>query len=193
MIKTTTMILNEVDGYSCPADKLTRMVQEGEYIPIVRGLYETDKSTPGYLLAGSVYGPSYLSFEFALGYYGLIPEAVYNFTSATIGKKKKKRYETPFGIFTYRDVPDKVYSYGIRIVQEGEYSFAIASAEKAICDQLYKTSPVANYKELEQLLFENLRIDEEDFVALNSDDILFIADKYHSTNVKKLCGLMGRK
>src|SRR5690554_965136 len=78
-----------------------RMVKDGEYIKIIRGLYETDPSTPGYLLAGSIYGPSYLSFEFALAYHGLIPEAVYTFTSATYDKKKKKKFETPFGTFTY--------------------------------------------------------------------------------------------
>ena len=68
MIKTTAMILSELLQYASPADKLTRMVQQGEYIKIAKGLYETDRSTPGYLLAGSIYGPSYLSFEFALGY-----------------------------------------------------------------------------------------------------------------------------
>lgn len=59
------------------------MVKSGEYIQIVKGFYETDKSTADYLLAGSIYGPSYLSFEFALAFCGLIPEAVYTFTSAT--------------------------------------------------------------------------------------------------------------
>ncbi len=63
MIKTTGMILEELGNYRSPADKLSRLVRNGEYIPIVRGLYETEASTPGYLLAGSIYGPSYLSFE----------------------------------------------------------------------------------------------------------------------------------
>lgn len=55
-------------------------------------MYETDSNTPGYLLAGSIYGPSYLSFDFALAYYDLIPERVVNYTSATFGKKKKKNF-----------------------------------------------------------------------------------------------------
>ncbi|MDD3361788.1 MAG: hypothetical protein PHW34_08975 [Hespellia sp.] len=89
MIKTTSMILNELKQYANPADKLARLVQSGEYTKIVNGLYETSPSVPGYLLAESIYGPSYLSFEFALSYHGLIPEAVYAFTSATFEKKKK--------------------------------------------------------------------------------------------------------
>ena len=84
------MILEELRDYANPADKLSHMVKRGEYFPIVRGLYETDRTVPGYLLAGSIYGPSYISFEYALSYYGLIPEAVYTVTCATFEKKKKK-------------------------------------------------------------------------------------------------------
>ena len=121
MIKTTNMILQEINQYASPADKLSRMVQQGEYIPIRKGLYETDKTTSGYLLAGSIYGPSYLSFEFALAIYGLIPEAVYTFTSASFEKKKKKTYVTSFGTFTYQDVPSKAFPYGLRIRKEKDY------------------------------------------------------------------------
>lgn len=63
--------------------------------PMVRAY---DVGTPPYLLAGSIYGPSYISFEYALSYYGMIPEAVYIVTCATFDKKKK--YETAFGTFT---------------------------------------------------------------------------------------------
>ena len=90
MIKTTAMLLQELQSYRNPRDKLARMVQNKECIPIIQGLYETDSSTPGYRLANCICTPSYLSFEFALSFHGLIPEAVYNFTSATFEKKKKK-------------------------------------------------------------------------------------------------------
>ena len=192
MIKTTAMILNELREYASPADKLARMVKQGQYIPIVKGLYETDKTVPGYLLAGSIYGPSYLSFEFALAYYGLIPEGVYVFTSATFEKKKRKGYATPFGVFTYRDIPTAAYSYGLRIMAEGDYSYIIATPEKALCDQLYKVKPVLNYGELRNLLFEDLRIDERELHKMNAKDIALLADKYGSTNIKKLSGLLGR-
>lgn len=186
------MILKDINKYASPKDKLSRMVKNGDYIQIIKGLYETDRSTPGYVLAGSIYGPSYLSFEFALSYYGLIPETVYTFTSATFEKKKKKKYVTPFGTFTYRDVPSNVYSYGLKLMNEGDYSYIIASPEKALCDQLYKTKPVSNYQELQNLLFEDLRIDEQKFRKLNLVDIARFAEKYGSTNIKKLNGFVGR-
>lgn len=192
MIKTTAMILDELRQYASPADKLTRMFREGEYIQITKGLYETDRSTPGYLLAGSIYGPSYLSFEFALGYYGMIPEAVYAFTSATFGKGRKKIFENFFGTYTYRDVPSSVYPMALEIIEEGNYSFIIATREKAICDQLYKMGPVANYKELQNLLLVDLRIDQQELKKINLEKLRILAEHYTSSNVKKFYGLMRR-
>ena len=55
--------------------------------------------------------------------------------------------------YTYRDVPKGVYSSGVEPVQEGEYSYWIASAEKALCDVLYTKSPVANQKEYWEIFF----------------------------------------
>ena len=193
MLKTTGMIFEELKEYKSPADKLVRLVREGTYIPVVKGLYETDKSVPGYLLAGSIYGPSYLSFEFALTYYGFIPETVYTFTSATCDKKKKKIYKTPFGNFSYRDIPAEAYYYGVKLIYEGEYSFLIATPEKAICDQLYKSRTISNYKELQELLYEDLRIYEEHINTLNVTDISFLATRYRSMNVKRFSAWIERR
>ena len=55
---------------------------------IINGLYETNSNTPAHLLAGSIYGPSYISFKYALSFYGLIPEHVTTITYATFDKKK---------------------------------------------------------------------------------------------------------
>lgn len=192
MIKTTSMLLEELKEYGSPKSKLARMAERGECFPITRGLYETDPNVPGYLLAGSIYGPSYISFEYALGYYGMIPEAVYAVTNATFEKKKKKRYETAFGTFTYRDVPSEAFPLGIRLVQEGDYYYRIAEPEKALCDQLYTLSPVPNTKELLRLLTEDLRIEESELKKLNADKICEYSEAYHTMNVKKLCSLLRR-
>ena len=190
MIKTYAMLMEELAEYSAPANKLSRMVKDNIYIPIVKGLYETEKTTSGYLLAGSIYGPSYLSFDFALSYYGLIPEAVYVFTSATFEKKKAKKYITPFGTYTYRDVPSMVYPWGIKLERVGDYIYQMATPEKALCDKLYTVSPVKNKKELQNLLFEDLRIDEVEFSNLNKNDLLELCELYHCTNMKILKKLL---
>lgn len=190
MIKTTAIMLQELNNYKNPRDKLAHMVKKKECIPVIQGLYETNPTTPGYRLANTICSPSYLSFEFALSYHGLIPEAVYNFTSATFEKKKKKEFKTPFGTFTYRDVPSAAYPYGIECVSENGYTFQIASPEKALCDELYIQSPVTSQRELKELLFDSLRIDWELFCKLNMDDILFLNSKYHCTNIQKLTKTM---
>lgn len=192
MIKTTAMILEELSDYASPANKLAGMAAKGEFVPIVKGLYETDRTVPGYLLAGSIYGPSYISFEFALSYHGLIPETVYTITCASFAKKKKKKYKTAFGTFTYRDVPSKAFPLGLELRQEGKYYYRIATPEKALCDKLCTMSPVANLKELHQLLTADLRIAEAELRKLDRDIIISYGEKYHSTNVKRLGKLLGR-
>ena len=186
------MLLEELNEYASPKTKLARLVKEGEYFPITKGLYETDLNVPGYLLAGSIYGPSYISFEFALSYYGMIPEAVYTITCATYEKKKKKKYINDFGTFTYRDIPAKAFPYGISLLKEGEYYYRIAEIEKALCDQLYKLSPVSNINELRNLLIEDLRIEEEDLKKLNIEKIHQYLELYNNTNIKKLYSLLRR-
>lgn len=192
MIKTTAMLKEELKDYKAPSNKILNMVKNEELFPIVRGLYETDNSTSGYLLAASIYNPSYLSFDFALSFYGLIPEAVYTFTSATFNKNRKRKFNTPFGNFMYRDVPKDVYPLGIKVMHEGDYSFLIAEKEKAICDKLYSLSPKASIKDLENTLFNELRIDESEFNNLNKEKLIEYAKLYNSTNLKFLTKILKR-
>ena len=81
MILTTSMLTEQLHKYSDPAGKILRMKKDGKIFQLTRGLYETDRNVQGHCLAGAIFGPSYLSFDYALSVYGLIPEAVYAFTS----------------------------------------------------------------------------------------------------------------
>ena len=62
----------------------------------------------------------------------------------------------------------------------------MASKEKALCDVLYAKYPVRSIKDLKNLLFEDLRVDEDEFMNLDFDFIIFIADKYHSNTLSTL-------
>ena len=186
MIKTTDMLLQEYCSYANPYNKIKRMVDSKSLFPIIKGLYETNPNIDGYCLAGSIYGLSYLSFDFALAYYGLISERVYTYTCATCLKKKTKQYHTSFGNFTYQDVPCSVFYLDVSIIKEGDYSYLIATREKALCDKLYSLNPLSNQKELKALLFEDLRIDEDEFYKLNVEDIDILAKGYKSRNINLL-------
>ena len=193
MIFSTDVILNQLKNYANPYGKIGRLVKEGKLIPLTKGLYVDNTNVSGLYLANAIFGPSYISFNYALSYYGLIPEAVYEFTSATTEKKKKKLFNNRFGTFSYRDIPVDAYPYGINIIEEGEYSFMIASKEKALCDKLYELPPVKNQRELILLLFNDMRIDEVEFDKLNRNEIYFIAPKYHVNNLKHLVNYLKRK
>ena len=192
MILTTDIIKMNLYEYSNKNTKICREVKNGNLIKIINGLYETNPNINGYLLAGYIYGPSYLSFDFALAYYGLIPEKVTAYTSATCNKKKKKKYDNQFGTYLYRDVPLEVYPLGIKIIGEGDYTYQIAIPEKALCDKLYTLNPMKNMTEFESVLFNDLRIDSDEFNKFNIQDIKEISNSYHSTNVDLLYKYMRR-
>ena len=142
-------------SYAKIHDKISNEVHLGRLIPIVRELYETNSSTDGKYLAGRIFGPSYLSFDYALSVYGLIPEAVYKtYTSATFSKRKRKTYQNHFGVFTYRDIK--------------------------------------NLAEFSALLFEDLRIDENEFKKLDMDAIEKLAPLYRTNNLKFLVKFIRR-
>lgn len=186
MVITNNIAKSNLINYSNKNNKISRDIKDGKLFKIITGLYETDLNTPGYLLAGSIYGPSYISFEYALSFYGLIPERVTTITCATFDKKKKKQYDTDFGVFTYRDIPVLVYPEEIILKEENNYSYQIATPEKALCDKLYTLAPLNNYSNLENMLFNDLRLDEEEFNKLDVKKIENLSKLYHSTNVDLL-------
>lgn len=55
------------------------------------------------LIANHLWGPSYVSMETALSYWGLIPERVYETTSDTV--KRSRMFKTELGRFSYRNSP----------------------------------------------------------------------------------------
>lgn len=192
VIITNNIAKNYLKKYSNKDTKLARDVRDGKLIKIINGLYETNINTSGYLLAGSIYGPSYISFEYALSFYGLIPERVSTITCATFDKKKKKQFNTCFGIFTYRDIPVLAYPEEIVLKEENNYAYQIASPEKALCDKLYTLKPLTNYSHLEKMLFNDLRIDKDEFNKLNIEKIEKLGNLYHSSNIKLLNKYMRR-
>ena len=186
MVKSIDMLLNEYRNYSDPIGKINRDIKKKILFPIVKGLYETNLNTSGHLLSAYIYGPSYLSFDYALSYHGLIPERVMVYTNATFNKRKSKIYQNQFGIFTYRDIPKTAYPFGIKAYIDNNYSYFIGSAEKAICDKLYIEPTQTSVKSLKRLLFEDLRIDIESFRQLDFIEMRLLCSKYPSKNIKLL-------
>ena len=173
--------------YSNIYQKINNECKKGILVKIKRGLYTDDLYNDKEVIANICYNPSYISFEYALSYYGLIPEFVSTFTSATFGKKNNKIYHMKDCTFDYRSVPDEVFPMGILITKNSKgISYKIASKEKALCDLLYSKYPVRSIKDLKILLFEDMRIDENEFIKMNFEFIKEIAPLYHSNSLHVL-------
>ncbi len=192
MIITNEMAKQNLAGYMNKNNKIMRDIKDGKLFKIINGLYETSPNTAPYLLASSIYGPSYISFEYALSYYGLIPERVNTVTCATFKKKKNKQYSTRFGLFTYKDIPELAYPEEIILKTDGTYSYQIASPEKALCDKLYTLSPLVNYENLENMLFNDLRIDTDELKKIDKNIIEKLSHLYHSKNIELLSKYLRR-
>ena len=174
-------------NYSNINQKISLEEKRGNIIRIKRGLYTDNLLTDAPIIANVCYGPSYLSFEYALSYYGLIPEYVSSYTSATFSKKNNKTYLVSNLCFQYYSIPNEVFSKGITfLVNEKGIRYKIATKEKAICDLLYLKYPVRSIKDLKVMLFDDLRIDYFEFIKLDFKFIKSIAFMYHSNTLYTL-------
>ena len=173
--------------YSNIYQKIHNECKKGILVKIKRGLYTDDLYNDKEVIANICYNPSYISFEYALSYYGVIPEFVSTFTSATFGKKNNKIYHMKDCTFDYKNVPDEVFPMGILIMKNSkDISYKTASKEKALCDLLYSKYPVRSIKDLKILLFEDMRIDENELLKMNVEFIKEIAPLYHSNSLNVL-------
>ena len=187
MIYTTQMLMNKYRDYTNPKSKIKRLCDEGKLIHISHGIYADDLSISNVMASSYIYGPSYVSFDYVLSSYSLISEFGLNVTCATFGKNKTKYYQTPKGLIIYRDIPKKVFPYGVERKSVDGYVYFIATKEKAFCDYLY-TRPyqATSIVDFKSYLFDDLRIDIDEFELLDFNFIIKIAPLYKKKNFKYL-------
>lgn len=193
MIITTQELYLKYKDYKAPHIKIQTEVKNNRLFLVTRGIYEDNPNVEGYLLTNYISQPAYLSFEYVLSKYGLIPERVYSYTCATTLKEHNRYFKTQFGDYYYTDVPVKVFSYGVEVKIENGYSYMIASKEKALCDLLYKKKSVNSLMQFKELLFKDLRIDEEELYKLNKKELIFLCPLYKKKNLNLLLQLMEEK
>ena len=153
-------------------DKISDLERQGTIIRLKRGLYIVSpqisrKLISTELIANHLYGPSYVSMESALRFYGLIPERVFNTVSLTL--KRSRSFNNQFGLFSYISCPANYYSIGISQVIHDDYAFLIASPEKALCDQIAYTPKLQlrSLKSLQIYLEEDMRFDMDAFFKMD--------------------------
>ena len=158
--------------FASPAKKIADLCSKGLLSRVKRGLYVVSEKIvgekpAGELIANHLYGPSYVSMETALQFYGMIPEGVYSIECATT--KQPKQYDTPYGVFRYHHFEVAYYRIGMRMEHmKNGAAYLIASPEKALCDLLAKTRGLAIRSRISMAsyLTDYLRIDEESLAGL---------------------------
>ncbi|NGF57853.1 hypothetical protein G5B00_15140 [Parapedobacter sp. SGR-10] len=186
-------VLHLLKEYKRPNDKISALVREDELQYVKRGLYvpgpRTDLPIPGlFLIANHLHGPSYVSLETAMSYWGFVPERVYEISSVTL--KATKTYKTEVGRFTYRHLEAPYYTFGIqRVLLTENQAALVASPEKALCDKIVTTAGVSlrSVRQTLDFLTEDLRIEEEALLTLDIEAIAsWISDAPKQSSLQML-------
>jgi hypothetical protein len=165
-------VMDCLKGYKNPRVKLNYLLKIEALIRVKKGIYIFGKNFArqpysSEVLANMIYGPSYVSLEWACQYYRLIPEKVTTVTSTTT--QRSKRFSTPIGLFTYDHLPLQGFSVGVILNKFSDKQQAlIATKEKALADLLViRRGGFSSKKHFKEVLFEDLRVEEEDLESLN--------------------------
>ncbi len=84
--------------------QLHQWKEQGELVQLKRGVY----AFPGVpdlsaaQIAAALYAPCYISLEYALSFYGILPEAAFIYTLVT--PKGTRQFTTPLGVFSYHKI-----------------------------------------------------------------------------------------
>ncbi len=141
--------------------RLSEWQAKGYIRKLTRGRYMfTDREITEPVLFGianRLCDPSYVSFETALAWYGLIPESVYQVTSAST--RKTARFSTEVAGFSYRTLKPSLF-WGYVLQEDAGEGFKIARPEKAILDFLYLHPSWSGEKDFAELRLDRVRYSE---------------------------------
>jgi len=122
-------------AYGTARKFILRNVKRGIYIKIKRGLYFDKNFKPSEMeIANKLYYPSYVSFEYALSYYGIIPETVYSITSST--PKTTRNFIVAGVNYGFFHIKKEVFTGYVKKNISGQLVY-LAEPEKALADYFY--------------------------------------------------------
>jgi len=164
---------------------IKKLLKKGEIIALKKGLYisrlyllslaKNPDLREKYFeyLANIIRYPSYISLEYALSKFGVIPEGVYAITSVTT--KTGRIYKNKLGSFIYKSIRDDLFS-GFSVIDFENKRIKFATKAKALFDFLY-------FRKKGNL--ENLRINWDQFNENDKQGFKKIVFESGSYKIKK--------
>lgn len=121
-------------------DNISKWGKKGYVYRLKNDLYtlnDNDRKTglSRIFIANCLYTPSYVSLEYALFHYGMIPETVHEVTSVSTAKTTS--FENHFGAFGYSTVKKELFFGYVQGKDEYALPVLIACPEKALLDFIY--------------------------------------------------------
>ncbi len=160
------------DGYNLDY-WIKQLIKEEVLIPLKKGVYasayyirQIKEKKQGFFdiylqqLANTLCQPSYISLEYVLSYYDLIPEASYTLTSITT--KSTRTYKSKLVTFAYRNIKDSLFT-GYKPKTSGN-PVQRATKAKALFDYLY-LKKFTNKNDIKEFLLERSRINWDWFLS----------------------------
>jgi len=182
------LLMYALRDYRKPKDKIRNLIQNQDIIRVKKGIYVLGvgygKPYDKHVLANMIYGPSYITAQTALSYWGLIPERVELVISMTF--KRKKLFSTPVGDFSYLCCQKRAYSIGFKLEEVGGGKrIFIASPEKALCDLFAPQTHLRSQGDVKEFL-KMMRLDEAFFEDCNHFLLEEINTSYGKPSVRQL-------
>ena len=140
--------------------QLYRWIRTGKLLRLRRGMYAFPENyrrreMNHAELANWLYGPSYISTHWTLGFQGLIPERVVTYTSVTT--RTPKTFENCFGIFRYQHIKSAAF-FGYSPVKIGGRKVLLAEPEKALLDLWHLEKGAWDDGRMEEMRFQNVEL-----------------------------------
>ncbi len=187
-----TLLMHALREYQKPRDKVRNLIRNQDIIRVKKGLYvlgpDYKKPYNQYILANMIYGPSYVTAQTALSYWGIIPERVELIISMTA--KRRKFFQTLVGDFSYLYCRKEVYHIGIRLEVTGDgKNIFMASPEKALCDLLAAQTHLHSQEDIKEFIGA-MRLDESFLGNCNHSLLEGISASYHKPVVRQFTALL---
>ena len=176
---------------------IKKLINKDILIPIKKGFYVSsffleklkDKNqTEEYFeyLAGIIRYPSYISLEYALAKYGLIPESVFIITS--ISKKTTRKYDSKLVAYSYRKIKDSIFT-GFIEKKFGRQIIRFATPSKALFDYLYLKKFTSDI-EIENYLLKTGRINWSVLESVDKKLFIKYVDLSSSNKMSKILKIL---